>query len=246
MQLIVDQGNSVCKLALYEGERLQWSESLVQLTEPILSELFSRYNIEACIYSSVGQADERVPSYLREHCPYLCELSPTTPVPIRLSYNRSTLGGDRLAGVCGAYTLLGEEETALVVDAGTALTYEYLRPRGEYVGGNISLGLHMRAKALHSFTSRLPLVDEDLELEPWGEGFGLDTRSAIGEGVARGFVEEVRAYIDSLRQQQPELVVLLTGGDADLLARHLADVPRLRVVPELVLLGLREILKYNR
>lgn len=244
MQLIIDQGNSVCKLALYEGQRQVWSTSLRELSKSILEELLGRYNIEACIYSNVGGDDEDLDGYLAHRCKHYYHLSADTPVPLKLRYERSTLGGDRLAAVCGAYALVSEQAPALVIDAGTALTYEYLSRQGVYEGGNISLGLYMRAKALNSYTSRLPLVD-GLEDGAWGQGYGRDTRSAISEGVVRGFVEEIRSYVERLKQEHSDAQVLLTGGDATLVMTHLGEYEYLRLAPDLVLEGLKCILDYN-
>lgn len=243
MKLIVDQGNSVCKVALYKGSSELCATAVKTAVEPILVELFERYNIEASIYSSVGGEDEATLRCLERLSPRHYRLSAETPVPIEVRYQRATLGGDRLASACGAYRLLGKEAVALVIDAGTALTYEYLSRGGVYEGGNISLGLHMRFKALSHFTQRLPLIEDTPETMPLA--YGVDTRSAITQGVVRGMVEEVRAYIASARADLGEdLVVLLTGGDAAWLHRHLA-MPSLLWVPNLVSLGLLEILEYN-
>ncbi len=244
MQLIIDQGNSACKLALYDGDTLVSTETIASLGEDILRDLFERYNIEACIYSSVGIEDRGSKSMLASLSPFFLTLDSETEVPISLLYDRTNLGGDRLAAVCGAYALIGKGSDALIIDAGTALTCEYLDADGRYIGGNISPGLHLRAKALKHFTSRLPLID-DLESESWINGYGKDTRSAISKGVVRGFLEEIRAYIHSIKEQNENALILLTGGDAPFVIKHLPIDDTIRWVPELVLCGLHEILKYN-
>lgn len=242
MKLIVDQGNSVCKLAIYEGDELRLEQALPQLTEDILTSLFQRYNIEASIYSSVGDREVQGLELLHRLCPKTYELGANTPVPLVVHYDRSTLGSDRLASVCGAVRLLGKDAEVLVVDAGTALTFERLRSGGYYQGGNISLGLWMRFKALRHFTKRLPLIEGLDKQMP--SAYGLDTNSAIQQGVLRGFLAEVRAYIEEAQEQEPKLQILLTGGDAQLLY-NLLGFEGLQLIPQLVPLGLLEILDYN-
>lgn len=244
MQLIIDQGNSACKLALYDGDTLVSTETVTTLKEDILKQLFERYSIKACIYSSVGIEDDEVKNLLALLSPFFLVLDAETEVPIELLYNRASIGGDRLAAVCGAYALVGEGIKTLIIDAGTALTCEYLDQTGRYIGGNISPGLHLRAKALRHFTSRLPLVD-DLESASWIEGYGTDTLSAISKGVVRGFLEEIRAYIRSIKEANENSTILLTGGDASFVMKHLTKDDTVRWIPELVLCGLNEILKYN-
>lgn len=242
MKLIVDQGNSVCKVALYKERVCQEVQTYPTLTEDILITLFERYNIEAAIYSSVAAVEDEALVMLQRFCPRSYELTATTPVPLEVNYKRNTLGGDRLASACGAYSYLGERAEVLVIDAGTALTYERIKAGGYYLGGNISPGLWMRSKALSHFTKRLPLIEELDEQHCCG--YGVDTTTAIQQGVMRGFLGEVEAYIRQAKSEASELQILLTGGDAGLLYKYFAE-PRVHWVPDLVLLGLLEILNYN-
>ena len=139
----------------------------------------------------------------------------TTPLPIRNLYaTPQTLGTDRLAAVIGAYEetkqLTGRYAPALVIDAGTAITYDFINARGEYLGGNISPGVEMRFKALHQFTSRLPLT----EAEGPHPSIGHSTDTAIRCGVMDGVRHEIEGFIRSFSVKQSNLLIFLTGGDS--------------------------------
>lgn len=244
VNLIIDQGNSVCKVAVYDEGRPQMSTCVSDLDESILREISLRYSsIGALIYSSVSSRP--CPDFgayfgALEHCVLL---GADTPVPVDVAYDRASLGSDRLAAVVGAYHLTRGERPALVIDAGTAVTYEYVAVGGRYLGGNIAPGLWLRLKALNSFTSRLPLINELPEAGV--EAYGRETRSAMLSGCLVGLEREVAGYIEDMYRYHPEAYIYMTGGDAPLLAERLEDY-RVLVVPELVLLGLNEILEYNK
>ena len=168
-----------------------------------------------------------------------------TPVPVRNAYaTPHTLGADRLAAAVAAVSLRPGQPT-LVLDAGTALKLDLVTADGTYHGGSIGPGLRMRLQALHTFTGRLPL----LELPPAAEAvqlIGDTTASCMLSGVLRGTAAEVRSLVAEYEQRYPGLGLLLTGGDASYLAEALAPLAsRIFAVPELVLLGLDKILRYN-
>ena len=160
-------------------------------------------------------------------------------LPIRIGYETPhTLGRDRIAAVVGAQSLR-PGSNILVIDAGTAITYELLEASGLYVGGNISPGMTTRFRALHHFTQKLPLVSEPEEVLL----VGVSTESAIQAGVVNGIVLEMDGYIDLLRLKYPGLLVFLTGGHSFYFERRLKN--RIFADINLVLIGLNRILEYN-
>src|SRR5438309_4098631 len=104
-----------------------------------------------------------------------------------------TLGPDRLAAVIGANKLF-PGKGSLVIDAGTAITYDWVDAEGNYFGGSISPGLNMRYKALNYYTRALPLVTAD---EKFSENYGDDTTTAILSGVQNGIKYELTGFIQS-------------------------------------------------
>lgn len=244
MNLIIDQGNSVCKIAVFDDRQVIMSTSVSDLNEAILREVFVRYkDIDSLIYSSVGESHSPLESEYLSKLKHRLILSSDTPVPVEVLYDRSSLGGDRLAAVVGAYKLSQGAYPLLVIDAGTAITYEYIAPRGQYLGGNIAPGLWLRFKALNSFTSRLPLIKElpDEEIRLYGD----KTQSAMTSGCVRGLEREIGAYIDEALRSDATTHIYMTGGDASFFAERLQR-REIELIPELVLIGLNEILEYNK
>lgn len=236
--LVIDQGNSTAKVALFEGDTLIEHHRHEHLLPANLEEIIGGRKVDASIYCSVTHHCEDIVVTLRTISQRVYELTSMLPLPISIGYTTpTTLGRDRIAAVAGARAL-HPGRTVLVVDAGTAITYDRLSPEGEFVGGNIAPGLWMRAEALRSMTSRLPYVDveTDGDVPLWG----TDTVNAIKAGVVRGAVGEI-AYYRSLLPD--DALVMLTGGDAGRLAPLLdceTEVDRM-----LVCKGLNSILKYN-
>ena len=145
---------------------------------------------------------------------------------------------DRIAGIVGAYSVF-PGENVLVIDAGTAITYDLLNRKGDYLGGNISPGLNMRYKALHFYTGKLPLL-QSAEDPPF---IGEDTNSAIHAGVQNGLVMEMQAYINRLEEEYKNIKIILTGGDANFFDRKLKNP--IFVFSNLLSIGLNFILNYN-
>jgi type III pantothenate kinase len=146
---------------------------------------------------------------------------------------------DRLAAVVGASFLFPDSD-CLVIDAGTCITYDYVDREQNYQGGSIALGLEMKFKALHTFTQKLPLVQQTRAEVPLT---GRNTVDAIRSGVLHGSVAELNGIIKAYTKIAPKLVVVLCGGDAAFFETNLKG--RIFVVPELVLIGLNRILNYN-
>lgn len=205
----------------------------------LLSRIVLDFRVDRCIVSSVAQFDAQADHFLRQQSFKILFLDENTPIPIINRYKTPhTLGKDRLAAVVGAFTL-NPGRPSLVIDAGTAVTFDLITAAGEYLGGNISPGLTTRFRSLHHFTSRLPLLDEK------GEElfFGNDTETAIRSGVLHGLVYEIEGYIARVKKEYADVSYFLTGGDANLLASRLKNV--IFALPNLVMIGLNRIVEYN-
>ena len=133
--------------------------------------------------------------------------------------NTETLGKDRLAAVMGAKFLFGDQN-CLIIDAGTCITYDYLLGTGDYLGGAIAMGIGMRYTALNVFTSKLPSLKINESQENFDD-VGIDSEAAIHSGVSNGLFDEVNARIDRFKAKYENSIVILTGGDAKFLAKHI-------------------------
>jgi type III pantothenate kinase len=239
MNLVIDIGNSTVKTGCFNKGEMISSALEVDFTTQRAAELVRRYHVRKCILSSVRDPDETLMEFLRNNVPFFIDLSHTTPLPFKNLYHTpERLGKDRIAAAAGAYAAYPGTH-ALIIDMGTAITLDILTSRGEYAGGNISPGLMMRFRALHAFTSRLPMLEKDeFSAHP-----GTDTRSAIISGVQKGILYEINGYIDHFSETYPDLKVILTGGDAEFFADKLKKP--IILIPNLVLDGLNFILDYN-
>ena len=209
MNLIIDIGNTVAKLAAFDGERLLEVVYDCNRTLGQLAEFCRKYSFRRAMVASVIDFTPEVAGRL-ERVPFPVRyLDKDTPLPIYNLYETPhTLGYDRIAAVVGAWTQCPGRDL-LVIDAGTCITYEFLDAAGRYHGGNISPGMQMRFKALHRFTGRLPLVEAEGRRLPVGK----DTDTAIRAGVLQGMEFEIQGYIMAMKHKYPELLVFLTGGD---------------------------------
>ena len=195
--------------------------------------------VDACMLSSVSAVDQEVMDALKQKAVHFMELTEGTPIPIRNLYKTpETLGKDRLAAVVGAYSLFPGKDI-LVIDAGTALTIDFVDKEGNYHGGIISPGLNMRFRALHEYTKKLPFLSQTDEFEIIGDS----TVSAITSGVQNGIIFEVDSYINQFVKKYPQLVTILTGGDVNFFVDKIKKY--IFAEPNLVFFGLEKLILIN-
>ncbi len=239
MNLCIDQGNTYTKIGIFEAENLLHTALFSRVKKEDFLQITNEYRIKKVIISSVQKTDSDLRSLLESKTSGYMELSHTSAIPIKNLYETpETLGKDRLAGVIGA-TSLHPKKDILVIDAGTALTFDFINKKSEYLGGSISPGLHMRIKALHTFTQKLPLVHNE---GPYTL-LARNTEQAIRSGVINGICFEIDAYINELQKTYPELLIFLTGGDCFFFESKLKN--RIFANQNLVLIGLNRIINYN-
>ncbi|WP_321479292.1 type III pantothenate kinase [uncultured Bacteroides sp.] len=239
MNLIVDIGNTMVKVALFEGDSLIDVFSYSNASLGFLEGLIADYPIENGIITTVINLDEDAKRFLSNLHVSLLWLDEKVSLPIANLYETpETLGYDRIAAVVAAnYQSPGKN--ILVIDAGTAITYEFVDAEGRYHGGNISPGMQMRFKALNHFTEKLPLVEAIGRMIP----VGRDTDTAIRAGVLKGIEYEILGYVTFFKNKYPDLLVFLTGGDEFSFDTKLKSI--IFADKFLVLKGLNRILNYN-
>lgn len=239
-RLIIDIGNTRCKWTIFEGQEMQQVHFASEFSATLLGHIFSEnQEIKEAILSSVRDFPSECRDILTLQTDFFIELSHHTPVPIVNRYKTpETLGLDRLAAAIGAAALY-PGKPLLVIDAGTAITIDFVSANNEYLGGNISPGIETRFRALNQFTGKLPLV----ELSEKFDAIGTDTRSAIRAGVQQGVLFEIESYIRLFSTQHPDLIPIIAGGHATFIQSQLKATVILQ--EHLTLLGLYEILKHN-
>ena len=242
MDLILDIGNTLAKIAVYSTDGVLLHRSSVAVSElgkalDLLEETYPK--IEWCMFSTVAKVDAKDLERLEERYKLL-QLTSGLPVPFINKYgSRQTLGVDRIALVSGAFQK-HPNHNVLVVDAGTCITYDFIDKAGAYHGGAISPGLAMRYKAMHTFTEKLPLLERTKEAPL----IGTNTQDSMHSGVLLGIAYEVDGYINAYREKFPDLITVLTGGDAQFLRDTIKN--DIFVNTNLLLEGLLNILNYNK
>ncbi len=237
-RLIIDYGNTFVKTAVFQHHELIRLKTQPSIDPGLIDTLRKNHNITGAIISTVTNVPAAVSEYLRGNF-RLIELDHHTPVPINNLYRTpETLGKDRLAvAVAAAKRFPGEN--CLVIDAGTCITFDFVDNEKNYLGGSISPGMALRFKSLNTFTSRLPLVTHG----NFEELTGKTTEESILSGVLNGIVAEVDGIIGFYRDKFPGLKIIVTGGDMNFLAKKLKS--NIFADPNLLLIGLNEILEFN-
>ncbi len=240
--LLLDVGNTHTHIGLAHGQRVMRHEDMPTAfwldgkAERRLAEFHRIKDLTGISFCSVvPRVTVRVRRWARANCPApLRELSVRSDFALGVDYpRRETIGPDRLANALAARAQFGAP--VLVVDFGTAVTFDVVNSRGNYVGGIIAPGLAAMTDYLHEKTALLPRV----RLRAVRRFLGRSTEEAMRIGAVQGYRGLVRELIAGLRGElrSPELPVVATGGYARLMAR---GVPEIRKVdPLLTLKGLR-------
>ena len=225
MNLTLDIGNTAVKWAAFEEYTL-----LEQGYDLPTDKLTVAEGVLACASGTLPDTVYDIPLLTAE-----------TPLPIRLDYKTpQTLGPDRIAAACGAWSL-HKGEACLVIDAGTCITVDFLSANGVYHGGAIMPGLDMSLNAMHDRTARLPLVSLDgVDRAP---ALGRSTEECILAGTLGATMLALAGYVALYREKCGNLNVLLTGGDAQRLTK--AGATNWEHQPLLTMTGLNEIMIYN-
>jgi type III pantothenate kinase len=163
---------------------------------------------------------------------------------VPLTYPKpSEIGQDRLANTAAAHALGGSP--AVVIDSGTAVTFDIITQKGGYEGGIIAPGIEVTRRYLHERTAQLPLLDDSLEIKGM---IGQSTSEAMRIGTVVGFPGLIQALLDGVLAElsargEPPAHLFITGGNAAFLETRLRQA--VRVVPDLTLLGLAAAWRLN-
>ena len=240
--LLVDISNSYTKLAFATKQRLgkPMRHPTNKLTVANLRRILHGRSAETIVVSSVVPRKNKV-IVAAAGSSRLLFLSPHLDLGVGIDYPvPRSIGADRLANAAAVAQLYGYP--AIVVDFGTAVTFDVVSARGDYVGGVIAPGLEAMTSFLYDRTALLP----KLSLREPVAAIGKTTRDAMMSGAVfgyRGLVREilVRVSLENFPRRKPRIVA--TGGYAKLIARKLPEIEA--VHPNLTLEGLRIIANRN-
>ncbi|WPD20850.1 MAG: type III pantothenate kinase [Candidatus Electrothrix scaldis] len=261
MLLTVDVGNSHTVSGVFDGKKLLHQWRLKSDRDKTADELAIRYHslfqmeaihkedITAFILCSVVPTLET--SWLAFAAKYLsgCITAPisvshrtNTSITVRTD-NPAEVGADRIVNAVAAWDHF---KTALIaIDFGTAITFDCVSKKGEYLGGTIHPGIGISLDALAGRTAKLPRID--LNRRP-GVVIGTNTVDAISSGMLHGFggmIDRMTRLLraEMLRKNNEKINIIATGGMAELIAPYCSSIAS--IDPLLTLTGLRLIYESN-
>lgn len=197
--------------------------------------LFGRASLEgAAVCSVVPAVTPLISAFVQNSLGAECFILTARSAPVGIDYPRpATIGPDRLANAVAVTRLF--RPPAVVVDFGTAVTFDVVDKRGAYVGGVIAPGLNVMTDYLHEKTALLPRIT----IRETRAAVGKSTVEAMLIGAVHGYRGLVREIIAELKRAlaAPRLPVVATGGYAELIAAKMPEITAVR--PLLTLEGLR-------
>ncbi|MFH1984999.1 MAG: type III pantothenate kinase [Pseudomonadota bacterium] len=250
MLLVIDVGNTNIVLGIYDGKRLvcHWrihternsteDEFNVLIMNLFANDGITPGDIQQTIISSVvppmvGILDAFSLKYLGR-APHWVDAKSAGIMPIRYS-NPAEVGADRIVNAVAAYERY--HSALIVIDFGTATTFDAISQAGEYLGGAISPGIMISAEALFQKASKLPRVE--IFRKP-ASVIGTDTISSMQSGIICGYAGLVDGMVERMKKELGGTVkTVATGGLAPLIQQAATSIEV--VAPELTLEGLRII-----
>lgn len=251
--LVLDVGNTNTVVGLFDGEELRshwrlttqvdrtadevglWLRQLLDWEGVQPSEL-----VAVAVGSVVPPMDPRLSEGIKRYLDldaFFVVPGIKTGMPLRVEAPQE-LGADRLCDAVAAYELFGGP--CVVIDFGTAVTWEVVSAKGEYLGGAIAPGPGVTAEALASKTAKLPRV----AMSPPPRVIGKATVDSIQSGVFYGYLGLVEGITRRILDELGPATVVATGGFAENLSRHTEVIQH--VEPDLTLFGLRLLWARNR
>lgn len=253
MLLVTDVGNSRIKVGIFEGEKLRANWSIAtdihrQVDEhaALLFFLLGHEGLKVSDIRGVAMCSVVPPLtpvfqelYQRyfKTMPLVVEAGVKTGVAIR-GDNPREVGSDRIVVAAAAHHLY--KGPVIVIDTGTATTFDAVSAEGEYLGGAIAPGINTAAEALYERTAALPRV----QLVRPKKAIGTNTVTAMQSGIVFGYVGLIEGIVAHIQAELPKkALVVATGGDSELLAKETKVIDK--VNQHLILSGLKIIYEMN-
>ncbi|MBI4445682.1 MAG: type III pantothenate kinase [Acidobacteria bacterium] len=245
MLLAIDLGNTNVVLGVFEGKTIKYSWRIATLRERTSDEyaiifrgLFSLYRLrfdavqDIAVCSVVPPLNETITEMARRHFqinPFFVDPMRQDLMPIHY-HPPSDVGADRIVNSLAAFQLFGGP--AVIVDFGTATTFDAVSAKGEYLGGIIAPGIAVSAEALFARTAKLPRI----EIKKPDKAIGDSTVSSMQAGIYLGYVSMVEGMLRRIQKELENPHVIATGGLARLICEGAEGIDRIE--ENLTLLGL--------
>ena len=241
MLLAIDIGNSNIVFGLFIGKKLAktWR---TETTKPVYPKIAKK--IDKIIIASVVPAiNNKLSAAIKTKykvLPHFITIKDFKGIKTALK-NKNEIGADRIVDVFAALAIYGAP--AIIIDFGTATTFDVIDANGTYLGGAIAPGITLSRDSLHEKTAKLPKID----IKAPKNVIGNSTLEAMRSGIVYGYVAMVEGMVRRIESQIPKtksrIKIVATGGLAELICKHTRVVDT--IDKELTLKGLRMIGENN-
>ena len=259
MLLTFDIGNTNITIGLFDGAKLkhQWrlnsdmkksvDDYAVDIIELFLTHKVDCLKVEGCIIASVvplltARVHEAVRKFLNETITkkilVVGDGKTKLNIDIKLK-NKNEVGQDRLINAIAGFKKFGGN--LIIIDLGTATTFDVIDSQGKYLGGVISPGINLSLKALHDMTAQLPRIN----IKPQKNVIGKSTVEAMNSGVYFGYISLLEGMIEKIETELGcKTKHIITGGLAEIFKEALKDKIDYHE-PDLTLEGLKIVFEQN-
>lgn len=257
MLLVIDIGNTNIVFGIYDQDRLLHTWRISSQTDKSADEyglmIRQLLNVHGLDYSNIENiVMASVVPKLTHTIPAMCSryigkevmivgAGTKTGINIKCD-NPREVGADRIVNCIAAHEILNK--TAIVVDMGTAISFDIISKDASYLGGAISPGIGIAAEALFMKTSKLPKVELNLPKK----AIGKNTIGAMQTGIVYGYIGLIDGVIEKLleeiKEDRKDVKIIATGGFSSLILKNSKYIEE--VYPELTLYGLKLIYEKNR
>jgi type III pantothenate kinase len=254
MLLAIDIGNTVTTMGVFKDSELRatWhlATNISRMADEqaaLLLNLLSHQGLKpsditkaalGCVVPPLLATHEELLERYFHVSPLVIAAGIKTGVRIRME-NPKEVGADRIANAAGAHYLY--RGPVIIVDLGTATTFDVVSKEGDYLGGAIAPGMNTAAEALFTQAAMLPRV----ELAAPKHAIGSNTANAMQSGIVFGYVGLIEGIVSRIQQELGERAkVVATGGWAETVTRETTVIEA--VNQDLTLIGLRTIFYMNR
>lgn len=248
MLLAIDVGNTNSHLGIFFNGKLIrdihfQTDELENSTDKIKVFLKRQENFSAGISSVVPEKNIYLDKLLKINygiSPVFINGKINLPVNLKV-LNLASLGPDRICNAVAGFDYFKRKRNVIVIDCGTAITYDVVLKNGDYEGGAISPGLNTLALSLNQYTSRLPLLTKsDFKIKE--NPVGKHTLDALNSGIVNAFIDSVNGMVSRINKHyKTDFKVIITGGDAKFIMKKLNFRPV--VMENCVLQGINIIMK---
>jgi type III pantothenate kinase len=252
MILTIDIGNSLTHAGIYDSyilkKKIIFPTQAVDDSHDLPKEIIKLSSI--CISNAgISSVVPKVNVYWKYLIKKYFDLQPVfisnkIRLPIKLKiYSPGTVGSDRICNAAAGYKYFGRKHNVIIIDFGTATTYDIVLKSGEFIGGVIAPGIGTSAESIHTKTSKLPLIPTEKLIFPKNPA-GRNTLEAMQSGIMYSTLDSMEGMVKRLEKtNKVKFKIILTGGFAPIIQER--TVLKTEIRKDLVMEGINYILHYN-